>query len=367
MTKQAVATALLGCGRIGGLHAQTLSALEECRLVKVCDTDREAAKKVAKKVEQKVEQSCADTACFEPVVCCDAQEIFADPTIEAVVVASATETHCDYIEQAVRAGKAVFCEKPLDLNLERAARLVAFLSARSDACVQMGFNRRFDPGHRAVRDACRAGEIGELYQVVVTSRDPALPSLDYLMRSGGIFRDMTIHDLDMARFMLAEEPVEVFATASALIDKAGMAKAGDHDCAMIVLRTERGLQCLINNSRQAVYGYDQRIELLGSEGMLLSDNRRAREVRRFARGQTASGEGLLHFFTERYAESFRLQFASFFASTRSAASGRAVEVGVEDGFRALLLAECCYRSFTRGEIVKVGEVLSEYGGVSSRG
>ena len=348
-SKKNVPTALLGCGRIGTLHARTLQALEGCRLTMVCDSDKAAA------------QRCAAALGGEVALCFDAEELFADKTLEAIVVASATETHCDHIERAVAAGKAVFCEKPLDLDPARAARLIAFLKGHPDACVQLGFNRRFDPGHRAVRDAFRAGEIGSLYQLVITSRDPALPSLDYLMRSGGVFRDMTIHDLDMARFLLPQEPIEVFAIASALVDKAGMAKASDHDCAMVVLRSEGGLQCHINNSRQAVYGYDQRIELLGSDGMLISDNRRAHEVRRFAKGTTGGGEGLLHFFTERYAESFRLQFASFFTALRSATPASMIEVGVEDGLRALLLAECCYRSLSRGELVRVAEVASEHG------
>ena len=184
--------------------------------------------------------------------------VFASPNVDAVLIATATPTHADYIEMAVAAGKPVLCEKPIDLNLARVNACAAKIGNTS-LPIQLGFNRRYDPGHASARNAMLAGDIGDLHQVIITSRDPAIPPRAYLEAAGGLFRDMTIHDFDLARFMLGEEPTEVFAIAGALIDPALGAELNEVDSAMFILRTASGKQCHINNSRTAVYGYDQRV------------------------------------------------------------------------------------------------------------
>jgi myo-inositol 2-dehydrogenase/D-chiro-inositol 1-dehydrogenase len=219
--------------------------------------------------------------------------------------------------------------------------------------VQIGFNRRFDPGHRAAWRAARGGEIGELNQVIITSRDPGMPPRSYYEMAGGLFRDMVIHDFDLARFMLGEEPVEVFAIGGRLIDPGMMAELNDYDSAMIIMRTKSGKQCHINNSRTSSYGYDQRVELLGSSGMLISGNRKPHELRRFGATQSEAALPYLDFFIERYREAFDAEIDAF---VHCIETGAAPEVGFEDGRRALILAEAAMRSALEGRFVSVSEI-----------
>ncbi|HEV7249714.1 MAG TPA: inositol 2-dehydrogenase [Shinella sp.] len=328
--------ALLGCGRIGKMHAATIVRAEGAELTAVYDPVAGAAEEIGQR--------------YGCTVAASAEEAIA--LADAVLIATSTATHADLIEASAKAGKAIFCEKPIDLSL---ARVVACRQAIAgfERPVQIGFNRRFDPGHRAARDATRVGEIGDLQQVIITSRDPGLASRDYLRVSGGIFRDMTIHDFDLARFMLGEEPVEVFATGSTLVDPT-LAEFGDVDSTMIVMRTASGKLCHINNSRAAAYGYDQRVELFGSKGMLISGNRRAHHVERFNATATGAGEPYLDFFIERYVEAFELGLQSFLAC---AAANTTPDVTFEDGENALVLAEAAIRSKAEGRFVKVGEII----------
>jgi len=281
-----------------------------------------------------------------------ADAVFADPDVDAVLVATATETHADFIERAVAAGKAVLCEKPIDLSLERVNACAERIRGTS-VPVQLGFNRRFDPGHRAARDAARAGQIGTLHQVIITSRDPGMPPRSYYEAAGGLLRDMTIHDFDLARFMLGAEPVEVTAIAGRLIDPELMNALDDHDTAMIIMRTADGTQCHINNSRAATYGYDQRVELLGTKGMVLSDNRKPHEMRSYNGDSVEISAPYQFFFIERYTEAFMAEIGAFAASVRD---GTAPEVGFEDGRRALILAEAAYKSIAEARTVRVEEI-----------
>ncbi len=330
--------AVLGCGRIGRMHAANIAAHPRAALAGVFDIDAEAAAAVAE----------AHGTTAAPSV----EALLARGDVDAVLIATVTPTHADYIEAAVAAGKAVLCEKPIDLDLERVARCGAAI-AGSRVPVQIGFNRRFDPGHRAARDAAHAGEIGDLHQVIITSRDPGMPPRSYYESAGGLLRDMTIHDFDLARFMLGSEPVEVFAVAGGLIDPGLMGELGDHDTAMIVMRTADGKQCHINNSRTAVYGYDQRVELLGTTGMLVSGNRKAHETTRYGATTTEAGGPYQFFFIERYAEAFRAEIDAFVDSVEQ---GTPVQVGFDDGRRALILAEAAYRSIATGRMVSVEEI-----------
>jgi len=278
--------AVIGAGRIGRIHAGNVAAHAGARLVGVADPDAAAAAALA-------------ASCGSRVVSLDAA--FA---ADAVLIASPTATHAALIERAAAAGRAVFCEKPLDLDAGR-ARACVDVAARAGIALMIGFNRRFDPHFAALKAALDAGEIGRLEMLAITSRDPSPPPPAYVAASGGLFRDLTIHDFDMARFLLGEEVVEVFASASCLVDPA-IGAAGDVDSALVVLRTASGALCSISNSRRATYGYDQRIEAHGAAGLLRAGNVAVSTLERAAAGgfTTAPAQP---FFLERYAAAYRAE------------------------------------------------------------
>jgi myo-inositol 2-dehydrogenase/D-chiro-inositol 1-dehydrogenase len=267
--------------------------------------------------------------------------------VNAVVIASSTDTHADLVEAAARAGKAVFCEKPLDLDRSRAEACVA-VAEECGVPLMVGFNRRFDPNFALLERQIRDGRIGRLELLTITSRDPVPPPIEYVRRSGGLFRDMMIHDFDMARWLLDEEPVEVFAAASVLIDPA-IGEAGDVDTAVVTLRTPSGALCQISNSRRAIYGYDQRIEALGSKGALRAENVIESTVS-FAGEDGIISDKPLHFFLERYAEAYRRELDHFIGAI---ASGAAPLVGGSDGVEALALADAGLESFRTGRAVRI--------------
>jgi myo-inositol 2-dehydrogenase / D-chiro-inositol 1-dehydrogenase len=331
--------AVLGCGRIGAMHAANIAAHPRAVLAGVFDIHSPAADDVAKKNSAEVFSSI--------------EAVLASKTVDAILIATATDTHADILEMAVASGKPVLCEKPIDLSLQR-VNLCATKIAKSDVPIQLGFVRRFDPGHAAVRKAIVNGDIGDLHQVVITSRDPGLAPEAYLRVSGGILRDMTIHDLDMARFILGEEVKKVFATGSRLVDPALMEKLDDHDTVTVVLTTSSGKQAIITNSRRATYGYDQRVEALGTKGMAISENRRPHEMTLHAADFTDRAEPLLNFFIERYREAFDAEISEFVDAIES---GRAPSVGFEDGRMALVLAEAALKSIAEARVVAVTEVV----------
>jgi myo-inositol 2-dehydrogenase / D-chiro-inositol 1-dehydrogenase len=333
-----IGIAVLGCGRIGAMHAANIAAHPRARLAAVQDINAAAAKAVATSTGARVIDS--------------AVEIFSSPDVDAVLIATATDTHADLLEQAVAAGKPVLCEKPIDLSLDRVNRCAAAIRGAAIP-IQIGFVRRFDPGHKAVHEAVRAGEIGDLHQVVITSRDPGLAPEAYLKVSGGILRDMTIHDFDMARYILGEEPEVVTATASRLVAPALMDKLGDYDTVTVLMTTTSGKQAIITNSREAAYGYDQRVEAFGSKGMAVSENRRPHQMLLSGKGYSNHAAPLLHFFIERYREAFDAEIGAFVEAveTRQPAT-----VGFDDGRRALVLAEAALKSIAQGRAVKVSEV-----------
>jgi myo-inositol 2-dehydrogenase / D-chiro-inositol 1-dehydrogenase len=326
--------AVLGAGRIGRIHAANAAANPRCRLVAVADVAAEAAAALA--------GSTGSEAATDPAA------TIARADVDAVVIGTPTDTHVALLLEAARRGKAVLCEKPVDLDIRKVADAEAEV-AQLGARVMVAFNRRFDPGMAAVHRAIAAGAIGAVRQVVITSRDPAPPPISYIASSGGIFRDMTIHDFDMARWLLGEEPDAVLATASTLVDPA-IGEAGDFDTLMVVMRTASGRQCHINNSRQASYGYDQRIEVFGAGGMLLNDNLRASTLRRYDANETEAQEPLLNFFLERYAEAYRLELDAFLAALEG---GNAMPLTIEDGRRALRLADAALESAESGRAIKV--------------
>lgn len=324
--------AQFGAGRIGAVHASNLASSGATSLRYVVDVNAAAAGVLAAKYGARV----VDTA-----------TALADPEVDAVLIASSTDTHADLAIAAAKAGKAIFCEKPIDLSLKR---VDACLAAVRKAKVPMlvGFNRRFDPNFAAVHARLRAGEIGAVEQVIISSRDPGLPPLAYLKVSGGQCRDMTIHDFDMARWLLGEEPVEVFALGSVLVDPA-VAKVPDTDSLMIVMKTASGKLCHINNSRRATYGYDQRIEVHGAKGRLMAGNRIVNTVE-LANADAVTTEKPVYFFLERYAEAYKAELAAF---VDAITTKKPMPVGAEDGREAIVLAEAAVKSLKTGKPVKL--------------
>jgi myo-inositol 2-dehydrogenase/D-chiro-inositol 1-dehydrogenase len=256
--------------------------------------------------------------------------------------------HADLIEKAVKAGKAVFCEKPVDLNSERIRKCLDVVKAAKGK-LMIGFNRRFDPSFASVRKRIGQGEIGKVELVTILSRDPSPPPPSYVARSGGLFRDMMIHDLDMARFLLGEEPVEVHAVGSCLVDP-GIGAAGDVDTAAVLLKTASGKIAQISCSRRAIYGYDQRIEVHGSGGLLAAGNRHATTVTH-ADSKGYQSDPALPFFLERYAEAYRAELDAFVSGVLDNAS---MAPTGEDGLRAQLLADAATQASQTGQPVRVG-------------
>jgi myo-inositol 2-dehydrogenase/D-chiro-inositol 1-dehydrogenase len=327
---------LLGAGRIGKVHAKAVTGNPAAKLVAVSDAMAPAAKAIA-------DQYGCDVRSIDAIA--------AAKDIDAVVICTPTDTHADLIEQFVKAGKAVFCEKPIDLSLARVKQCLEVVRA-AKGVLMVGFNRRFDPHFMAVRGEIDKGTIGAVEMVTITSRDPGAPPLDYIARSGGIFRDMTIHDFDMARFLLGEEVTEVSAMAAVLVDPA-IGKAGDSDSVQVMLKTGSGKMAVISNSRRATYGYDQRIEVHGSKGVASAENQRPVSI------EVATGAGYtrppLHdFFMTRYTEAYAAEIAAFIdvigGKAKASPSG-------EDGLLALALAEAALKSVAEGRTVKMSEVL----------
>ena len=324
-----------GAGRIGRMHARNLASNPRVELAGIYDVDAAACAEAAQ------ESGCRSAASVDAIL--------EDASIDAVLIASSTDTHCDLIEASVRAGKAVLCEKPIHLDIERVDDCGEIVK-ESGVPVQIGFNRRFDPSHAALKRASQDGELGQLEQGIITSRDPAPPPVDYLRVSGGIFRDMAIHDFDMARFLFGEEPVEVTAMGAVLVDPK-IGEIGDYDEVMAVLRMESGALCHINCSRRCAYGYDQRIELFGENGMLVSENPTTTNVSRHTAASTSARARLHHFFIERYAESYLLEINAFVDAVES---GVAPSPSFEDGRRALVLADAAVESASTGQSVRIG-------------
>jgi len=330
-----VRVAVLGAGRIGQIHAANVAANRRANLVAVADPIEAAARSLADRL------GCEAST--------NAEALIARADIDAVVIGTPSDTHAYLMLKAAHAGKAVLCEKPVDNDLAKADAAVSELK-ELNARVMMAFNRRFDPSNIELRRAIDAGEIGEVRQVIITSRDPGLPPRDYVAHSGGIFRDMAIHDFDMARFLLGEEPVEVYAKASRVVDAAMMEEFADFDTVMVILQTASGKQCHINCCREAVYGYDQRFEILGSKGMLLNDNLRPSTVRRYTASETEARAPLLNFFLERYTDAYRNELEAFLKALED---GSPMPTIPRDGRQALRLADCALQSVSTGCTVKV--------------
>ncbi len=325
--------ALIGAGRIGQIHGRNIASHPGARLRWVTDVNAEAAGKLADALGA---QSGTD-----------AKAAIQDPAVKAIAICSPTDTHAELIEATAKAGKAIFCEKPIDLSLERVDRCLETVR-KAGVTMMIGFNRRFDASFAAVHEGIRGGRIGKLETLIITSRDPGPPPIGYIKQSGGLFRDMMIHDFDMARWLLGEAPTAVYAVASNLVDPE-IGKAGDIDTALVVLQTGSGAIAQISNSRRAVYGYDQRIEAFGSKGMLQAGNQTATTVT-FSGEPGVTGDKPLHFFLERYAEAYRTELQHFVDCCLGKAKPA---TSIEDGRNALALAEAAVQSLRTGQPVKL--------------
>ena len=326
---------LLGAGRIAGVHAAAISQNPQSKLVAISDFYPEVADKLARQ--------------FDAVMRTN-EDIIADPEIDAVLIATPTNTHSDLIEVATAAGKAVLCEKPVDLSLER-ARACLHNSAPSGVPVMVGFNRRFDPNFAALKASLEAGDIGKAELLSITSFDPAPPPVSYIKTSGGLFRDMMIHDFDMANFIMGEAPISVMATASCVVDPE-IGAAGDVDTAVVTLSYADGRIAVIKNSRRAAYGYDQRVELLGAQGLLQAQNMLENTVVK-STDKGVTGAKPTYFFLERYMAAYAAEWASF---VDAVTNGTALPVTLSDGIDALAMAEAATRSAQSAMPVTLAEI-----------
>lgn len=315
------------------VHARAIAAAG-ARLVTVFDVIEAAAASLAAETGARAARSVEDA--------------LRHPEVDAVIVVTSSDTHVGCILQAVEAGKAVMCEKPLAPGLSEAQRCIDVLGSRAGG-VFIAFNRRFDPGHSALKKAIDAGEIGKVEQITITSRDPNPPPLEYIPKSGGLFRDMMIQDFDMARWLLSEEPVTLYSRGSCLVDPQ-IGSLGDIDTACVVMATSSGKQAVILNSRRAAYGYDQRIEAFGSAGMVISDNPKATSVKRYSSRTFGAPDRIATFYMDRYSDSYRIEIETFL---RSAVDGTPPPVNAVDGLRTAYLAEAAAASLRLGRAVEI--------------
>ncbi|MCR9195552.1 MAG: inositol 2-dehydrogenase [Hyphomonas sp.] len=325
--------AIFGAGRIGEVHVKgVIRAGHE--VAGIFDVRREASEGLAKRFDCKV----LDTA----------EEALNDPSVEVVVIGTSTNTHADYIVKSARAGKHIFCEKPIDLSLEVAEKCWEDVKDLNPF-IHIGFNRRYDASFRRLAETVASGYIGGIENLTIISRDPAPASLEYFKVSGGIYKDMTIHDFDIARFITQQEPVEVFATGSVMVDSR-IGDIGDVDSATVVMRCASGVQVQIMNSRRAAFGFDQRIEAFCSGGMIQVDNQNIDSTRLYSPERSAASARPMDFFLERYSDSYDEAWVDFFERV---SAGKSPGASYFDGLQALRLAEAAGESKRTGQMVKV--------------
>ncbi len=325
--------ALIGYGRIGQMHAENIFKHKNLKLLYVYDKDIKLAKKSQKKFNNKV-ISNYKTALNSKIV-------------DIIFIASPTSTHIKFIEESIIKKKIVFCEKPLDLNIKKVKKTLKKLFKNSK--VQLGFNRRYDPGHYELKKTLLKKKIGRLEKIIITSRDPEPPSINYLRSSGGLFKDMMIHDFDLCRFYLdKDEIVEVFSSGTSFVNF--YKKIKDHELASAILKSKKGVICVINNSRHSSYGYDQRVELFGSKGMAISDNLHENNTKVFNSTVTGSKKPYLNFFIDRYKEAYKNQLDDLVVYATKNKKPRSVFF---DGYKALQIAECAIKSVKLKKFIKI--------------
>jgi len=337
MTGQ-VNVGIIGAGRIGRVHAENLAYhIPGAKVVAIADIFVEAAQKCA-----------ADLGI--PSVFKDHRAILENDQVEAVVICSSTDTHAQFIEEAAAAGKHVFCEKPIDFDLKRIDRALEAVQ-KAGVKLQIGFNRRFDPSFKRVRDMVAAGDIGDPHMVHIISRDPAPPPIEYIKVSGGIFLDMTIHDFDMARYLIGSEVEELYASGGVMVDPK-IGQAGDIDTALVVLRYANGAIGTIDNCRRAAYGYDQRVEVFGSKGGVVVANR-APDNAVYSDADGVHAAKPLYFFIERYTDAFIAEMKGFIASIQE---DKTPPVTGIDGRIPVVMGLAAWKSYREHRPVKLSEI-----------
>ncbi|NLJ90519.1 MAG: inositol 2-dehydrogenase [Clostridiales bacterium] len=334
-----VTLGIIGAGRIGKVHTESISNYVKNARVKT----------IADPFMNDDLKSWAKAMGVENAVT-DYKEILADDEIDAVLICSSTDTHSVISVEAIEAGKHVFCEKPIDHDITKIKQVIKALEGKN-LKYQVGFNRRFDHNFKAVKQAIDAGAVGEQHIVKITSRDPEPPSPEYVAVSGGMFLDMTIHDFDMVRFLTDSDATEIYVQSAVLVDPA-IGKAGDVDTAVITMKMENGAIAVIDNSRKAVYGYDQRAEVFGSKGMVATSNDTA-STAVISNESGITGEKPLYFFLERYMQSFATEIKEFVDAIENDTE---VPVGVMDGLKPVLMGMAAKKSVEEGRVVKLSEI-----------
>jgi len=329
---------IIGAGRIGRLHAEHLALrIPDANVLAIADIRLKAAEKCA--------------ADFQiPSAVKDHREIMEDPSIEAVVICSSTDTHTWMIEEAAAAGKHIFCEKPIGFDLSRIDQALKAVE-KAGVKLQIGFNRRFDPSFRRAHELIAAGKIGTPHIVRITSRDPEPPPIEYVKVSGGIFLDMTIHDFDMARYLIGDEVTEVYVVGGVMVDPE-ISKVGDIDTAVITLRYANGAIGTIDNSRKAVYGYDQRVEVFGSEGMVVVSNNKP-DTAEWSTADGVHSSLPLFFFIERYVDSYIAEMQAFIECIQQ---DKAPPVTGMDGRIPVVMGYAARKSYKENRPVKLSEI-----------
>ena len=335
MGKNIINIALFGLGRIGQMHANNLINHKDFHLKYIFDKDQKLTKKLSKK--------------YNSIGIQNPKIAFKDKNIKCIFIASSTNTHLKFIEEAVVNKKVVFCEKPLDLDLNKINKCKKRIS-KYNPKIQIGFNRRYDPAHNSLNHNLLKGKIGKLEKIIITSRDPEPPPINYLKTSGGIFKDMMIHDFDLARFYAGNDEFKsIFATGQRFSDRK-LKKINDLDLATVVMKTKKGVQCIITNSRHCSFGYDQRIELFGSKGMIISDNQRDLETVLYSKNSTNNKTQLKNFFIERYSEAYKIQLNDLAKICKKNSKPLA---NFDDGRKSLIMAEIAKKSLNSKKFEKI--------------
>ena len=326
--------ALFGFGRIGQMHAQNLNKNIEIKLLYVYEKVDQLSNKAKKLYNCKIEKNY--------------KKIFNDKNVDIIFISSPTNTHIKFIEEGVKRKKTIFCEKPLDLNIKKIIKTFKKIK-KENYKIQLGFNRRYDPGHYSIKKDLDKNRIGKLEKIIITSRDPAPPSISYLKTSGGIFRDMMIHDFDLCRFYLGKDEIkEIHAFTSSFVPF--YKKINDHELAVVTMKSKKGVICVITNSRHCSFGYDQRVELFGKSGMMISGNKKKDSTEIFNSNRSNSQKPFLNFFIERYKDAYNLQLKELVLLHKNKIKSRSSFV---DGYMALKLANAAYKSLTLKKTVKL--------------
>ena len=326
--------ALLGFGRIGQMHAQNINRNKGLKLLYVYEKIDQLGKKAKKLYNCSIEKNY--------------KKIFLDKEVDIIFISSPTSTHIKFIEEGIKYKKTIFCEKPLDLNINKIIKTLRKVK-KIKPKIQLGFNRRYDPGHFSLKRDLDKNKIGKLEKIIITSRDPAPPTISYLKSSGGIFRDMMIHDFDLCRFYLGNDEInEIHASASSFVPFYKRIK--DHELAVVTMKSKKGVICVITNSRHCSFGYDQRVELFGKKGMLISGNKKENSTELFNATQTNSQKPLLNFFIERYKDAYNLQLKELISFHKNKIKSRST---FEDGYQALRLANAAYKSLRFKKTIKI--------------